>query len=112
MKERVLFLCTGNSARSQMAEAILRVYGGGRFEVHSAGLSPRPINHLAVEAMQEMGIDISSQKSKDVKTYLGNVRFNYVVTLCHEAEQQCPHLFVGALHSKRQIATTLRLVRQ
>ena len=96
MKERVLFLCTGNSARSQMAEAFLRHLGGDRFDVYSAGLSPRAINPLAMTVMQEIGIDISEQTSKDVKAFLGNMHFSYVIPVCHHAEEQCPRLFLGA----------------
>ena len=70
-KHRVLFLCTGNSARSQMAEAFLRKYGADRFEAYSAGLEPKAINPLTIQVMQEAGIDISGQHSKGIGEYIG-----------------------------------------
>ena len=90
---KVLFLCTGNSARSQMAEGYLRSVAGDRFEAMSAGLEPKGLNPLAVEAMREIGIDISRQKSKDVVTLLGQ-HVPYVVTVCDNAKEQCP-IFPG-----------------
>ncbi|HEV3277255.1 MAG TPA: arsenate reductase ArsC [Terriglobia bacterium] len=88
-KPKVLFLCTGNSARSQMAEGYLRHVAGDRFEALSAGIEPRGLNPLAVEAMAEIGIDISHQKSKDVAVFLGE-NIPYVVTVCHNAREKCP----------------------
>ncbi len=88
-KPKVLFLCTGNSARSQMAEGYLRHVAGDRFEPLSAGIEPQSLNPLAVEAMQEMGIDISSQKSKDVVSFLGQY-IPYIVTVCDSARERCP----------------------
>lgn len=96
---RVIFVCTGNSARSQMAEAILRHEAGDRFEVVSAGVSPRGVHPLAVEALARVGIDISGAQSKPVSMFLGQ-RFDYVITLCDRARQTCP-VFPGggeALH--------------
>ena len=89
MKTKVLFLCTGNSARSQMAEGYLRHAGGGRFEAMSAGVEPKGLNPLAVEAMREIGIDISRQKSKAVEELLA-ANPTYVVTVCDNAKQTCP----------------------
>jgi arsenate reductase len=86
---RVIFVCTGNSARSQMAEALLRHDGGDRFEVVSAGVSPRGVHPLAVAAMAKVGIDISDAKSKPVGQFLGQ-RFDYVITLCDRARATCP----------------------
>jgi len=86
---KVLFLCTGNSARSQMAEGYLRHVAGDRFEALSAGIEPKGMNPLAVEAMNEIGIDISRQKSKDVVSFLGQY-VPYVITLCEDAEERCP----------------------
>ena len=94
-KQRVLFLCTGNSARSQMAEALLRKYGGDIFEAHSAGLSPKGVNPLTVRAMDEVGIDISNQTSKDINIYLGKTRFQYLITLCDDADENCPTSLPG-----------------
>jgi arsenate reductase (thioredoxin) len=93
-KPRVLFLCTGNSARSQIAEAFLRHYAGDRFEVHSAGLEPKGINPFTLRVMDEIGIDIRDQRSKSVATYLGRTIFSYVITVCSNAEANCP-IFPG-----------------
>jgi arsenate reductase len=88
-KPKVLFLCTGNSARSQMAEGYLRHVAGGEFEPLSAGTEPKGLNPLAVEAMHEIGIDISHQRSKDVRQFVGQT-IPYVVTVCDNAKRQCP----------------------
>jgi len=88
-KAKVLFLCTGNSARSQMAEGYLRHIAFDEFEPLSAGVEPKGLNPLAVEAMNEIGIDISQQKSKDVWEFLGQA-IPYVVTVCDNAKQRCP----------------------
>ena len=94
-KAKVLFLCTGNSARSQMAEAFLRKYGGERFEVYSAGLEPKGINPNTERVMEEVGISLSGQYSKHVKEYMGKVHFGYLITMCDEAEESCPTTFPG-----------------
>jgi arsenate reductase (thioredoxin) len=86
---RVLFVCTGNSARSIMAEALLRHHGGDRFEVHSAGTEPRGVNPLTMRVLREAGIDAGGVRSKSVNEYLGQT-FDYVVTVCDEARQVCP----------------------
>jgi arsenate reductase len=88
-KLKVLFLCTGNSCRSQMAEAWARHLKGDVIEAYSAGTEPKVIDPRAVQAMAEVGIDISHQRSKSV-TDLGNVEFDYVVTLCSDAQATCP----------------------
>ena len=98
--QRVLFLCTGNSARSQMAEAFLRKYAGDQFEAYSAGLEPKGLNPLTVQAMQEVGIDVSQQRSKGVDEYLGKVLFQYLITVCDDAEKNCPTIWPGI--SKRE----------
>ncbi len=85
----VLFLCTGNSARSQMAEGLLRAIGGTDFEIFSAGTDPRGLNPLAVEAMREGGIDILGHESKSIDRYLGQT-FDYVITVCDRARENCP----------------------
>ncbi len=89
LKVKVLFLCTGNSARSQMAEGYLKRAAGERFVALSAGIEPKGLNPLAVEAMREIGIDISSQRSKDVRDFLGQP-IPYVVTVCANAREKCP----------------------
>lgn len=88
-RKRVLILCTGNSARSQMAEGILRQDGGDRFEVHSAGVNPSTVRPEAIQAMSEIGIDISGQRSKSVDEFLGQ-QFDYVITVCDNANETCP----------------------
>jgi arsenate reductase len=87
--KRVLILCTGNSARSQMAEGLLKSAGGNRFEVHSAGTHPSIVNPLAIEAMSERGIDISRHRSKSVDEFEGQA-FDYVITVCDNANENCP----------------------
>ncbi|MGC8894932.1 MAG: arsenate reductase ArsC [candidate division WOR-3 bacterium] len=89
MKPRILVLCTGNSARSQMAEAFLKALLGDRAEVFSAGTRPVPVNPLAIEVMAELGIDISGQSSKSVAEFLGQ-RFSHIVTVCDRAAEECP----------------------
>ena len=86
---RVIFVCTGNSARSQMAEAILRQEGGSDFEVVSAGVDPRGVHPLTVRALANVGIDISGARSKSVGEFLGQ-RFDYVITVCDKARAACP----------------------
>ncbi len=93
--QRVLFLCTGNSARSQMAEAFLRKHGGDRFEAHSAGLEPKGMNPFTVKVMNEVGIDVSTQTSKGVDTYLGKVLFQHLITVCDDADKNCPTVWPG-----------------
>ena len=87
---RVLFLCTHNSARSQMAEGFLRELGAGRFDVASAGTEARGLNPLAVQAMAEEGIDISLQESKTLDRYTSEP-FDLVITVCDEANEACPY---------------------
>jgi arsenate reductase (thioredoxin) len=86
---RVLFLCTGNSARSQIAEGLLKTKGGSAFEVYSAGVEPKPVNPLAIEVMEEIGINISNQRSKDVSEVIKN-SFDWVITVCDNAKERCP----------------------
>ena len=93
-KQRVLFLCTGNSARSQMAEAFLRQYGGERFEAHSAGLEPKGLNPLTVKVMSEVGVDLSSRTSKGLDAYFGEP-LPYLITVCDDADQNCPTGWAG-----------------
>ncbi|SPJ15094.1 Protein ArsC [Syntrophobacter sp. SbD2] len=96
--ERVLFLCTGNTARSQMAEAFLRKYAGRHLAVYSAGLAPSEVNPYTERVMREIGIDLSGQRSKSVKEYLGKMSFTYLITVCVEAEANCPTTFPGIGH--------------
>jgi arsenate reductase (thioredoxin) len=95
-EQKVLFLCTQNSARSQMAEGLLRHLAGDRFEAHSAGIDPTDeIHPCAVEAMREVGIVISDQYPKGLKTYMGKMSFNYLIIVCARAEERCPKTFPG-----------------
>lgn len=89
VKSRVLFLCTHNSARSQMAEGLLRALGGDRFDVQSAGTEATGVRPLAIEVMREVGIDISKQTSKTLDPLL-NDHFDRVVTVCDDANESCP----------------------
>jgi len=91
----VLFICTGNSARSQMAEALLKKYGNSRFEVYSAGFDPGKINPYAKRVMKEIGMDMIGQYSKNIDVYIRKKRFNYLITLCSNAEKLCPGVFPG-----------------
>ncbi|NTW01999.1 MAG: arsenate reductase ArsC [Oscillochloris sp.] len=93
MATRVLILCTGNSARSQMAEGLLRHLGGDSFDVYSAGSAPSIVNPMAITAMAERGIDISAQRSKHLNEFL-HQPFDYVITVCDNAAESCP-LFPG-----------------
>jgi len=93
-KPRVLFLCTGNSARSQMAEALLNKYGKDQFEIFSAGLEPKEINPLTLKVLNEAGIDTEDLYAKPLSTYLGKLHFSYLITVCSNAEEKCP-IFPG-----------------
>jgi arsenate reductase len=89
MKKKVLFLCTHNSARSQMAEGLLNTLYGEKYEARSAGVTPTKINPYVVKAMAEIGIDISGNRSKSIEEFRGK-SFNYVVTVCDNARETCP----------------------
>ena len=89
MKQRVLILCTGNSARSQMAEGLLRHDAGDRFEVHSAGTKPGHVRPEAIAVMAELGIDLTSHRAKHVDEFAGQ-QFDYVLTVCDNAREICP----------------------
>jgi arsenate reductase len=88
-RKRVLILCTGNSARSQMAEGLLREMGGDRFAVESAGVNPSRVRPEAVEVMREIGIDISGHRSKSAEEFVGQ-NFDYIITVCDNAKETCP----------------------
>ena len=93
MKKRVLFLCTHNSSRSQMAEGLLRAMAGDRFDVFSAGTEATEVHPLAIAAMRERGIDIGGHASKTLDAFAGE-RFDYVITVCNQANESCP-IFPG-----------------
>lgn len=97
-KPSVLFLCTGNSCRSQMAEALLRELGGQRFNAHSAGTEPaEQVHPLAVEVMAERGIDIGHQEPKGVERFLGRLPVQHLVIVCSAANESCPRSFPGVM---------------
>ncbi len=102
-KKKVLILCTGNSARSQMAEGLLRHDAGDRFEVASAGIRPGSVRPEAIAVMREIGIDISGHRSKHVDE-LAEQPFDYVVTVCDSARESCPVFFGGAKKLHRDFA--------
>jgi arsenate reductase len=97
MKQKVLFVCVHNSARSQMAEAFLREYQGDRYDVHSAGTEPKDHVHpLAVRAMAEVGIDISAARPKSTAQFLGRAPVRHLLIVCDNADQSCPRAWPGA----------------
>lgn len=96
-KAKVLFLCTGNSARSQMAEAFLKKHGEDRYDAYSAGTEPKGINPYTGRVMGEVGENLSGQYSKHVEEYMGRIHFAYVITLCDEAEKSCPAIITGTV---------------
>lgn len=99
MKSNVLFLCTGNSCRSQMAEGLLRAHGGDAFEVHSAGTEPAESVHpLAIEVMAEKGMDIGSQRPKGVAEFLGRLPVRHLIIVCEGANESCPRIFPGMMN--------------
>ena len=89
-KTKVLFLCTHNSSRSQMAEAFLRKYGGDNFEAYSAGFNPQPIHPYTVKVMQEIGYDLSKQQPKELWQLIKNQYFGIAITVCKKSEEECP----------------------
>ena len=93
----VLFLCTGNSARSQMAETLLRRHAGDRFDAFSAGLEPRAIHPLTLQVLAEIGIDTGGLRSKDVHEFLGKMVVHHAIVVCAKAQQKCPHVYPFAL---------------
>jgi arsenate reductase len=92
-KPQVIFLCTHNTARSQMAEALLQKHAGDRFEVYSAGFEHTDLNPFTRQVMAEMGFDLGDQYAKGVKEYLGKINFAYVIIVCDRAEKTCPTAF-------------------
>ena len=92
-KPKVLFLCTANSARSQMAESLLRKQAGERFDVYSAGLEPTQVHPYATKVMAEIGIDMAGHRAKGVEEFLGKMNPAYVIIVCENARQRCPTAF-------------------
>jgi len=89
-KQRVLFICTGNQARSQMAEALLRKHAGDQFEIYSAGFVPSPIHPTVYRVMEEVGLDLDGQAAKGVDEFLNKMYFGILITVCEKAEERCP----------------------
>jgi len=108
VKEKVLFICTHNSARSQIAEGLLRSLYGDRYEVYSAGTEPTDLNPYAVRVMAEIGIDISKQRSKSINEFR-NIKFDWVITVCDQAKERCPYFPAGLkrLHKSFQDPSTI-----
>lgn len=96
MKQRILFLCTHNSCRSQMAEGLANHFLGDRFQAFSAGTEATQVNPMTIKVLEELGIDISGQYSKTLDEFAGET-FDYVVTLCGDANEKCPLFFGGVL---------------
>lgn len=96
-RPKILILCTGNAARSQMAEAFLRRYAGDRFDIYSAGFAPTEIHPLTRQVMAEKGLDLAGQYAKDVSDFLGKAHFRYLIVVCAQAEANCPRTFPGVL---------------
>ncbi len=90
-KIKILFLCTGNSCRSQMAQAWLRVLGGERFDVYSAGLEPHGVHPYTIQVMEETGYDMSGHYSKHLDEYKGKLNFDILITVCSNADERCPY---------------------
>ena len=88
---KVLFLCTGNSCRSQIAEAWLQELGGDAFTVYSAGLEPHGVNPYTIQVMEEAGLDMSGHRSKHLDEYKGKIDFDFLITVCGNAEERCPY---------------------
>ncbi len=96
-KPMVLFLCTGNSARSQMAEAFLSQHAGDQYDAHSAGLNPQGVHPLTIQVMEEVGIDLTGHRSKSLTQYLGKTSPKWVIFVCEKAENSCPHVWPFSL---------------
>ena len=92
MAKKVVFVCNGNSARSQMAEAFLREYGGDRFQVYSGGMVAKGVHPMTIQVMQDIGLDISGQRSKPIADYYGKIDFDVAIIVCRRAEDDCPKI--------------------
>jgi arsenate reductase (thioredoxin) len=97
-KPTVLFLCTGNSARSQMAEALLRHRAGDRFEAHSAGTEPKGVNPLTIRVLEEIGVSTDGLRSKGVKEFLGRMTVRHMIVVCSDADKKCPTTWPGMVN--------------
>jgi arsenate reductase len=89
-KTKVLFLCTGNSCRSQIAQAWLKELGGEKFKVYSAGLEPHGVNPFTITVMEEIGYDMNDHSSKHIDEYIGKINFDFLITVCGNADERCP----------------------
>lgn len=95
-KTKMIFICTGNSARSVMGEALVRHYAGESYDVFSAGMEPKGINPYTIQVLQEKGISLAGATSDNLRKYLGHQHFGVVVTVCDHAEQSCPRTWLQA----------------
>ena len=102
-RQKVIFLCTGNSARSQMAEALLRKHGGDQFEVYSAGMEARGIHPYTLQVLQEAGVDTSGMYSKSVKEYMGRMNFDHSIIVCRRRDDNCPTTAPDAANRARWV---------
>jgi arsenate reductase len=98
-RESVLFVCTGNSARSIMAEALLRHRAGDRFDAHSAGMEPKGVNPLSLRVLQEAGVDTAGLTSKNTMEFLGRTRVDHAIIVCDSANKSCPRIQPFATHT-------------
>lgn len=96
-KLNILVLCTGNSARSQMAEYLLRKHGGAFIAAYSAGTEPKGVNPLTIEIMREAGLDLTRARSKDLKEYLGTLNVHGLIVVCGDADKKCPAVWPGVI---------------
>ena len=98
-RQRVLFVCTGNSARSIMGEALLRHHARDRFEVHSAGMEPKGVNPLTIRVLEEAGVDTADLTSKSTMEFLGRTHVHHAIIVCDKAQQSCPRIQPFAAHT-------------
>lgn len=98
-RQRILFVCTGNSARSIMGEALLRHHAGDRFEVHSAGMEPKGVNPLTLRVLEEAGVDTAGLLARARWTFLGRTRVDHAIIVCDKAQQSCPRIQPFAAHT-------------
>jgi arsenate reductase len=103
MSRKVLFVCTNNSARSQMAEALLRQMAGAEYQAYSAGMEPKGVHPMTLTVLNEIGVDGSQQNSKSIKEYMGRIYFDDAIIVCRRAEDDCPTLYADAKRIHRWI---------
>jgi len=102
-RTKVLFLCTGNSARSQLAEALLRQLAGEQYQAYSAGTEPKPINPFTIQVLEEIGVSTAGLSSKDLSEFLGRQHFTHVIIVCSHAAETCPTVWPGVSGNVPQV---------